>query len=165
MDDLLDEARASLGAVVRGLEAVGGHGVALGDAPMAVGASIRFNEDRYVVLSVMGGAEATVQIAAGVAKDVPRQIELELLQLCNRFTKDNPAYPAFLHDAPIGWDIITQTAFPVRLAMEVPGYIASVAQHLPIVADEVAGQVLRSGGSAYADNRDDLQRLLIRSTL
>jgi hypothetical protein len=123
---------------------------------------VAFGETDFVVVSTAAGDGHPVSLSCGVLRD-----RLLVLDGCNRITQDRAAYPVFVHDAEVGWDIVLQTSFPLQVLLDAPGYLRAMVVGLPDVATEARHQLLDSGvgGVAYRWERADLQRLLIRSMI
>jgi hypothetical protein len=91
-----------------------------------------------------------------------------LLENCNRATRNNSAYPVFLHDAEAGWDILTQQQFPVEHVIANPGFMRANVENLPIAASRTRQTLLQNGvtGSVHSwSTGEDLRSLLIRSMM
>jgi hypothetical protein len=141
--------------------------VELEPAIFGVGIAVGFGDNDFVVMAIAGGgSENQVSLSCGVLRDV-RQDRLLVLHECNRLTQNNPAYPFYLHDAEIGWDVLTTVTFPLNLLLDTPKFLGGVLRGLPQVAAEGRTQLLSEevGGLPYAWDRNDLQRLLLRSLL
>lgn len=134
-------------------------------ALFGVGIAIGFGDLDFVVVAVAGGGnEHQVSISCGVLRDI-RQDRLLALHECNRLTVNNPAYPFYLHDAEMGWDVLVTVTFPLRLLLATPDFLSVIVRGLPGVAAEGRAQLLAEGvgGVPYRWERNDLQRLLLRS--
>ena len=135
-------------------------------APVGVGIAIGFGETQYVILSVMGGGESQLYITSGILRDI-KQDRLAALSLCNDIVKNNPSYPIYLHDAPMGWDILVANVFSIRMLFESPTFFVNAVRGLPIVADNVRPKFWEAnlGGQPFNWNIEDLNRLLLVSML
>lgn len=165
LEDLLAGAKATLERIKSLTTQVGLKYVELPEAPVGVGIAVGFGETRYTVLSVMGGGnEGQLNIAAGVLRDI-QQDRVAALELCNGMVRDNPAYPIYLHDAPIGWDILVSNIFPVQLLIGAPTFFANSVRALPIVADNVRPKFAEAelGGQPFRWDDEALNRLLLVS--
>lgn len=166
MDDFLAPARPTL---ARALQIVTGAGLQyqdLGQSMVGVGAAVAFGPEAFSLVSVAaGGTENVVNLTIGVLKNV-RQDRLAVLDKCNRLTRDNPAYPYFLHDAEIGWDILLQVRIPILVVNDAPGYFLALLQQLPEISIEGREAISAvAGGQPYQWNQNDCQRLLQRSLM
>ncbi|HEX5441919.1 MAG TPA: hypothetical protein VFW76_13605, partial [Ktedonobacterales bacterium] len=79
----------------------------------------------------------------------------------------NPAYPIYLHDAEIGWDILVSNIFPASLLMNNPAFFANSVKALPMMADTVRPEFAEAGlgGQVFNWDADDRQRLFIESMM
>lgn len=138
----------------------------LDPGPLGVGFGVGFGDTDFVVVSAAGGNDQHVSLTCGVLRDVRRE-RLLVLDACNRITQNRAAYPVFLHDAEIGWDVLLQTSFPLQVVLDAPGYAKAMLVGLPEVAAEARGQLLAGGvgGVGYRWEPADLQRLLVRSMM
>lgn len=167
MEDLLTAAKATLGRIKSLTTQVGLKYVELPEAPVGVGIAVGFGETQYSVLSVMGGgSEGQLNIAAGVLRNI-QQDRAKALELCNGMVRDNPAYPIYLHEAQIGWDILVANVFPVPLLVEAPNFFANSVRALPKVADIVRPKFTEAGlgGQSFLWDDEGLERLLLVSML
>ena len=111
-EDLLAAAKMALEHIKYLTAQVGLKYVELPEAPVGVGIAVAFGGTRYAVLSVMGGgSEGQLDIASGILRDI-QQDRVTALSLCNGMVRDNQAYPIYLHDAPMCWDILVENLFP-----------------------------------------------------
>jgi hypothetical protein len=133
---------------------------------LGVGFGVGFGDTDFVVVSAAGGNDQHVSLTCGVLRDVRRE-RLLVLDACNRITQNRAAYPVFLHDAEIGWDVLLQTSFPLQVVLDAPGYAKAMLVGLPEVAAEARDQLLAGGvgGVGYRWEPADLQRLLVRSMM
>lgn len=167
MIDLLAAAKTTLETIKSLTTQVGLKYVELPEAPFGVGIAVGLGETQYTVLSVMGGgSEGQLNIAAGVLRDI-RQDRAKALELCNGMVRDNPAYPVYLHEAQIGWDILVANIFPVQLLVGAPTFFANSVRALPIVADNVRPKFAEAGleGQPFHWDDEGLKRLLLVSML
>lgn len=167
MQDLLGAAKATLERVKALTTQVGLKYVELPEAPVGVGIAVGFGETQYTVLSVMGGGnEGQLNLTAGVLRDI-QQDRLKALDLCNGLVRDNPAYPTYLHEAQIGWDILVGNIFPVSLLVGAPAFFANSVRALPKMADSIRPEFVQAqlGGEPFRWDDDGLNRLLLVSML
>lgn len=139
----------------------------LDPAMFGVGIAVGFGDTDFIELVVAGGGnENSVTLSCGVLRSV-RQDRLLVLHECNRLTQDRPAYPFFLHDAEIGWDVHVATGFPLPLLLNTPDFLGMMIRGLPQVAAAGREQLLAEGvgGVPYRWERNDLQQLLLRSLM
>lgn len=167
LEDYLAAAKATLERVKSLTNQVGLKYAELPEAPVGVGIAVGFGETQCVVLSVMGGgSEGQLNITSGILRDI-KQDRVTALSLCNGMVRDNPAYPIYLHDAPMGWDILVSNVFSIRMLIETPTFFANAVRALPLVADNVRPKFLEAnlGGQPFNWNPEDLNRLLLVSML
>jgi hypothetical protein len=166
MEDILAPAKATLERFKSLITQIGWKYVELPEAPVGVGIAVSFGDTRYTVLSVIGGGEDRLNITAGILRNI-QQDQITALGLCNGMTRDNPAYPIYLHEALIGWDILVSNMFPIRMLFESPTFFANTVRGLPLVAEKVRPQFLEAklGGQPFNWNDEDLNRLLLVSML
>ena len=133
---------------------------------VGVGLGIASSETDYIVLSVAGGLEGILNLTAGVLKDVT-QNRLNVLNVCNSLTQNNPAYPFYLHDAEAGWDIHVQQRYPIDVLLAAPSFFQSCVGNLPVMAKQGRNKFIEAGvrGQLYNWDHDDARRLLTRSML
>jgi hypothetical protein len=166
-EDLLAAAKVALERIKSLTAQVGLKYVELPEAPVGVGIAVAFGGTQYVVLSVMGGGnEGQLNITSGILRDI-QQDRVTALGLCNGMVRDNPAYPIYLHEAPMGWDILVANLFSIRLLFESPTFFANAVRALPLVADSVRPKFWEAnlGGQPFNWNTEDLNRLLLVSML
>ena len=167
LDIIHDAPQATLERLKPVINRLGLRDLELQPAPFGVGLAVGFGDTGFTVVSVAGGGnEGHVSLSCGVLRDV-RQDRLLVLDACNRLTRDRAAYPFFLHDAQVGWDVLLQTSFPAQVLHDAPAFLDAMLRGLPQVAQEGREQLLDSqvGGVAYEWAPADLQRLLIRSQM
>jgi hypothetical protein len=167
MDDLLAAARATLERIKILTTQVGLTYVELPEFLAGVGIAIGFASTRFTVLSVMGGgSENQINVTAGILRDI-QQDRLSALALCNGMVRDNPAYPVYLHEAEIGWDILVSNIFPVSLLINNPAFFVNSVKALPMMADTVRPEFAEAGlgGQVFNWDADDRQRLFIESMM
>lgn len=101
----------------------------VGDVGFGVGISVPLHGDDFSVISVMAstGLCEVVNLAIGVLKDV-EQGRLAVLDRCNELTRDNHAYPYFLHGTEAGWDILLQVRMPLGVAVAAPSYFVGLVR-------------------------------------
>lgn len=140
--------------------------VELGHALVGVGVGVYWEDGDFVVLSVAaGGNEHTLNLTAGVLKDVEHD-RLAVLAVCNSLTRDNAAYPMFLHDAEAGWDVVVQQRYPLDVLLASPRLLADLSRALPTMAAVGRARCRQAGvvGRPYTWPADG-KRLLFRSLL
>lgn len=166
-DELILPALQQLDRVKRLLDRLGLRYDNLPPLVIGGGVAVPVSTSEYSVLSISaGGNENVLNITIGVLRDIIRQDRLGVLDACNMRTRDNSAYPLFLHDADAGWDILMQTRLPVNLVTEVPSYLHSLIHNLPMLAANHRIELQRQfGGSAYQWEPHDRNRLGLRSLL
>ncbi|MEH0935828.1 hypothetical protein [Micromonospora psammae] len=166
VDDYLAPARPTLARTLQIVSGAGLRYVDLGEGIVGVGAAVPFGPEAFSVVSVAaGGNEGTVNLTIGVLKDV-RQDRLAVLDECNSLTQDNAAYPYYLHDAEIGWDVLLQVRLPITVVNAVPAYFLALLQQLPGYSDKGREKISAVvGGKPYQWNQEDCQRLLLRSLM
>lgn len=165
-EDLLAAAKATLERIKSLIAQVGWKYIELPEAPIGVGIAIAFEGTQYVVLSVSYSLEDQLNITSGILRDI-QQDRLTALGLCNSMVRDNPAYPIYLHDAPMGWDILVSNLFPLRVLFESPTFFANTVRGLPLVAENVRPKFLEAGlgGQPFNLDMENLNRLLAVSML
>jgi hypothetical protein len=165
-EDLLAAARATLERIKILTTQVGLKYVELPESPVGVGIAVPFGGTQYTVLSVMAGMEGKLNIASGILRDI-QQDRLTALDLCNGMIRDNPAIPIYLHDAPMGWDILVPILFPIHVFFESPTFFANIVRALPLMADKARPKFLeaRLGGQPFNWDIENLNRLLAVSML
>lgn len=165
-EDLLVVAKATLGRVKSLTTQVGWKYIELPEPPMPIGVgfAVAFEGTQYVVLSVNYSLENQLNITSGILRDI-QQDRLTALDLCNGMVRDNPAYPIYLHDAPMGWDILVSNVFPVRMLFESPTFFANTVRGLPLVAENMRPKFLEAGLGGQPFNLENLNRLLMVSML
>lgn len=137
------------------------------ETPFGVGFGVAWSETRFSVVSAT--YEETVPFAyvtAGVLKDVPRTRQA-LLEVCNSLTRDNPAFPAFLHDAEEGWDVLFSARVPVEVLMSQLQYFRLLLEYGPGSA-ELALERFAAGGIPTTGRHtwsEDVPRLIMRSVI
>jgi hypothetical protein len=135
---------------------------------VGVGIAIGFGQTDYVVLSVMGGGnENTLMITSGVLADIKRD-RLAALEAANNLTRNNPAYPVYLHDAELAWDLMMQQSHPIDLLLDVPQYFSTCVRVLPQIVTEYRKDIPGKwdlGGRPWEWTTDDHRTLLLRSLL
>lgn len=166
MDDLIAAARPTLARVVELLRQHSIKVTPLPDAFIGVGAAVGWSDLSFCVVSVAaGGNESIVNLTIGVIKDV-QQDRLTVLDACNRLTRDNAAYPYFLHDAEAGWDVLLQVRLPLGVVVNSSEYFLALVHQLPAMGVGVRNDLQSVlGGTPYGWSDADLNRLLLRSLL
>jgi hypothetical protein len=171
IEDVFATAEASLETVksllsqvnLRYVELAGG----IAGGALGVGVAVPFADAQYSVLSVMGGGnEAQLYITCGVLRDV-RHERATALELCNKLVRNSPAYPIFLHEAEVGWDILISNVFSIRALAADPQFLADSVRGLPVVADAVRPRFSEAGlgGAPFQWNDKDLRRVFLESML
>ena len=140
--------------------------VELKPAILSVGVAVAFGPSHFTVLSVTRGNESFVHVSSGVLRDVRRD-RPSVLNSRNKVTQNRPAYPFYLHDADMGWDVLCATGFPVQLLLEVPAFLHSMLEGLPQIVDEGRALMMEDdiAGAPYEWAPADAQRLLLFTTL
>jgi hypothetical protein len=167
LQDFLAAAKANLERIKLLTTQVGLKYIELPETPFGAGIAIAFAGTQYTVLSVMGGGiEGQLNVSSGILRDI-KQDRVTTLSLCNGMVRDNPAYPIYLHDAPMGWDILVSNVFPIRMLFESPTFFANAVHALPQVADNVRPKFLEAGlgGQPFNWDFENLNRLLMVSML
>ncbi|MDQ8046184.1 MAG: hypothetical protein REI11_16375 [Patulibacter sp.] len=132
---------------------------------VGTGFGVAWDAGRFVTVSVGSGNEHFAHITTGALADVSRDQRAGLLEQCNTWNGNLAAYPVFLHDADVGWDVIVQTSYPLPLLEQNPDFFAFMLSGLPDIADRVRGEFAAFGGRPYQWGDDDLERLLTRSLI
>lgn len=167
MEDLLAAARVTLERIKTLTTQVGWTYVELPEFLAGVGIAIGFTSTQFTVLSVMGGGnENQINVTAGVLRDI-RQDRVTALTLCNGMVRDNPAYPVYLHEAEIGWDILVSNIYPVTLLVNNPAFFVNSVKALPMQADILRPEFAEAGlgGQVFTWDADDRQRLFMDSMM
>jgi hypothetical protein len=130
------------------------------------GVGVIQNGTDFIMLSVSGPAGGVLNITAGLLKDISHE-RRRILEVCNRFTKENSACPVYLHDAPDGWDIYMQQRFLIDVLVGEAWFFRSCLESLPVVARSTRAKFRAAGihGEPYIWSRTDARRLLVRSLL
>jgi hypothetical protein len=137
------------------------------ETPFGVGFGVAWSDTRFSVVSAT--YEETVgfiYVTAGVLKAVP-QARRPLLEVCNGLTRDNPLFPAFLHDAEAGWDVLLSARSPVEVLMSQPAFFRLLLEYGPGTA-ELALERFAAEGISTAERHtwsEDVPRLIIRSVM
>lgn len=163
--DLLAPAKKQLDRTKRFVARLGVEWIELEPAAVfGVGFAVKGDAGDTVVSVHSGGLESMVNFSAGVLRDID-PVRLTILDLCNSVTRDRPAYPVFLHDAELGWDVLVQVSVPAVLLSDSPDFLIGCLRNPPTVANEVRPRFEEAGlgGARYRSSVEDLSRLLIRS--
>jgi hypothetical protein len=166
-DPVLSKAIAQMTRIKAALDQLGLRFLDLGTLVIAAGVGIAYGQNDYLVLSVSaGGSEGVLNLTSGVLKDV-RQDRLAILNICNKLTRDNPAYPVFLHDAEAGWDVLMQQRLLTDLLLADLSTFKSLIELLPRAAQSARAKFAEAnlGGQMYTWTNDDIRRLLLRSVM
>lgn len=135
---------------------------------VGVGVAVGFGEIDYCVLSVMGGGgEGQLMVTCGILRDLDRD-RSQALEAANLFNQRNSSYTVYLHDAEAGWALLMQRTIPVEVCLDVPGYLRSLVQGLPVAAQELRQELATErnvGGRPWAWTAEDQAELLLRSML
>jgi hypothetical protein len=168
MSDLLDMARQQLERVKLLTTQCGLKYLEQAPFPLGVGIGVAFEETQYVVVTIMGGDSSNqCSITSGVLRDITKD-RLRALDACNHRNQANAAYPFFVHEAELGWDILLQQTFPLQILFAVPSFYANCVQALPLVTADARIDFEENwslGGIAYSWSDEDVRRLFIRSML
>jgi hypothetical protein len=161
-------ARRTIGMICSGLEQIGLRWVELqGPGMIGLGLAVGWPDDRFNVISVgLGGSEDTVNISAGILRDVA-QDRVRILDACNRLTRDNATFPCFLHDAEAGWDVLTSLRLPVGVFASNIAFLNLYLESQALVCENLRSDpdLASLGGAAYTWDEADVNRLLTRSLL
>ena len=135
---------------------------------MGVGIAVGFGQTDFVILSVMsGGSENQLMITSGVLNDIKRD-RLAALEAANTLTRDNPAYPVYLHDAEVGWALLMQQTHFVEMLLDLPEYFSNCVRALPRVIvgyRNIISEKWDLGGRPWEWTPEDHQSLLFRSMM
>lgn len=135
---------------------------------MGVGIAIGFGQTDYVILSILGGDSSNqLMITSGIFTEIKRN-RAAALEAANHFTRDNTAYPVYLHDADIGWALLMQQTHSIELLLEVPQYFNNCVRGLPQVVIEYRNIISENwdlGGRPWEWAPEDHKALLIRSMM
>jgi len=167
LDDFLGNAHQTLASAKTALTQNGVQSVDLAAKVFGVGLAVAFDPDSYTVLSVQGPPnDGQLMLTCGVLRDVT-QDRLRVLDACNRHTQNLPAFAVYLHDAELGWDVLMQQSFPLRLLLDVPPFYLSLIEGMPKVANQAREAMSQAsvGGVPYTWTVDDVDRLFTRSLL
>ena len=167
LKDLLADAVRGLDRVKALASRIGLRYAELQPCPFGLGIAAAWSETRFVLMSTAaGGGSDQVYLTCGVLRDIHPD-RLAALDACNSLTRDNPAYPMFLHDAEAGWGILMQTSLNIPLIERVPDLFEVTCRGLPELAEQRRTALLGKnlGGSPFRWSGDDLQQLLIRSVV
>lgn len=138
------------------------------DSVAAVGIAIGFGEQGYMLCSVLGGPEPRqLLMTSGVLCDIKRD-RLPALEAANYFNHANTAYPVFLHDADVAWDLILQVTLPIQILIDVPDMFLSYVRRCAMTATEYRAMIPTKwdlGGRPWRWDHDDVEALLLRSTV
>jgi hypothetical protein len=153
-----------LGRIKKALARLGIKFFELNRDVFGAGVGVARDGEGFMVLSVSGPAAGILNITVGILKNVSHE-RLRLLELCNSLTRDNTAFPVYLHDAPDGWDVHVQQRYLIDLLEEKPWFFRACVENLPATAETARVKFQEAGiaGEPYARNISDAQRLLIRS--
>jgi hypothetical protein len=161
MTPLMQTARANLDQLTNVLRQ---NGMTYRDLPswsMAVGIGVPYGPEEFVVVTISGPPnDNTVYLTTGVLRDVSHD-RMVLLELCNSLTAENAAFPTYLHDSDLGWDVHIQQSLPVQLLMDVPPFFLATLGSLPGAASGARERALavNAGGRHYQWNEEDVERL------
>jgi hypothetical protein len=166
MSDFLDSATSQLNRLMAIVTQLDLKYIDLPPAPMATGFGVAFGDTEFVVAAIAGTNEASCYLTSGVLRDIVRD-RLPVLEACNSRTSANPAYPCFLHDAEIGWDVLIQTSYPVQLLVDVPPFFGACLRSFSSEADRIRADFGDKGlgGAPYCWAEDDVHRLLMRAAV
>jgi hypothetical protein len=138
---------------------------------MSAGVAVGFSQTDYVILSIIGGGngnEDHLLITSGILNAI-KQDRLVALEAANYFTSTRTAYPVYLHDAPIGWALLMQQAFPIALLQDAPWFFDKFCvRALPQVISEYRSTIVERwdlGGRPWEWTAEDRDALLLRSGL
>jgi hypothetical protein len=134
---------------------------------MGGGVAVAWSETFFVMLSVANFLDEQLNITYGVLRNI-NQDRLAALEYCNLHNQNFSAYPAYLHDAENGWDILQQNVLPLQILRESPQFVlgfylggsSQIVDDLRAKATEVG-----LGGEPYRWNEEDVNRLLAKSLM
>jgi hypothetical protein len=137
------------------------------ETPFGAGFGVAWSDTRFSVVSA--AFEETVvyvYVTAGVLKNVP-QARQALLEVCNGLTRDNPLFPAFLHDAEAGWDVLLSARSPAEVLMTQPAYFRLLLEFTPGAAEQALERFAAEGipTSERHTWSEDIPRLIMRSVM
>lgn len=130
---------------------------------MGAGYGIAWKDGTFTAVAVAAGNEAYAQVSTGVLLGVDRE-RAALLEQCNRWNQNQPAYPVYLHDAENGWTVLMHTSFPILLLETAPEFFGMLVAELPRIAARARAEFTGVGGRAFHWGADDLEKL-VQSTL
>jgi hypothetical protein len=163
-DDTAEPAARQLQRVKASLAGLGLQFFELGRDVFGAGVGVAQGNESFIVLSVSGAAGGILNMTAGLLKNVTQERFL-LLELCNTLTRDNAAFPVYLHDAPDGWDVHMQQRYLIDLLEEAPWFLQACVENLLAVAEATRAKLQEAGiaGERYIRSGSDGRRLLTRS--
>jgi hypothetical protein len=134
---------------------------------MGGGVAVAWSETFFVMLSVANFLDEQLNITYGILRNI-NQDRLAALEYCNLHNQNFSAYPAYLHDAENGWDILQQNVLPLQILRESPQFVlgfylggsSQIVDDLRAKATEVG-----LGGEPYRWNEEDVNRLLAKSLM
>ena len=103
------------------------------------------------MISIAFSDNTSLNVTVGVLRDIVEHDALGVLAECNRRTRDNAAYPLFLHDQPDGWDVLLQFRVPNLAVLASPEYLNAVVGQLPTMGSEIRAEMINEfGGLPYS---------------
>ncbi len=168
MDDHLAPAKEGLNDIRSLCSQLGLKYVDLEPTFVGVGIAVGFEQDQYVVLSIMGGRSANhLMITSGILNDIVRD-RLAALDIANSLCRGNPSFPVFLHDADAGWSLMIQQMHPLPVVLAVPEFFESCVHAMPQVTighRRTIAERTGLGGRPWLWTEDDRSNLLFRSMM
>lgn len=170
MDDIEaaeQRVQATLNEIRQALTAAGLKYVDAGHFVMGAGVAVAWADGLYALLSVANFLDNQFSITYGVVRDIHMD-RPAALELCNRHNQNIAAYPAYLHDAQNGWDILQQNVLPLQVLRDAPQFVFGFyLTGNPQIVDGLRSQAVAAGlgGQPYRWDQENLGRLLPRSLL
>lgn len=132
--------------------------------PCGVGVGLLIGQDMATVSVGFPPESHMANLTVGVFKDVS-QDRLEVLDVCNKCTRNHAGFPVYLHDAEAGWDVLVQVRFLVDQLVDDGDMLIAYLQQLPAAAEHARAEFAAAGvaGERYQADAQDFGRLLIRS--
>lgn len=134
---------------------------------MGGGVAIAWSETFFAMLSVARYLDQQFNITYGVLRNI-NQDRQGALECCNLHNQQLTSYPAYLHDADNGWDIIQQNVLPLQILREAPQFVLGFyLGGSSKIVDNLRTQAVERGlgGEPYRWNDEDVNRLLAKSLI
>jgi hypothetical protein len=160
--DLLRDAELNLTRLKDALTAVSLKYADIEPSATAVAVGVAFGDTDFVVVTISGPPnDTTAYLTTPILKDLDHDDRPDILEVCNELTGNNAAFPTFLHDAEIGWDVLIQDSLPVQVLVDVPAFFHSCVTALPPAAEYGRTKFGEKGirGDLYRWNQIDVDRL------